>query len=42
MWLIVQWCLLNTDKDLNMAATQEGLAVEDPNDHAHLNDLSTP
>lgn len=33
---------ISADKDLNMAATQEGLAVENPNDHAHPNDLSTP
>jgi hypothetical protein len=33
---------VSADKDLNMAATQEGLAVENPNDYAHPNDLSTP
>lgn len=33
---------ISADKDLNMVATQEGLAVENPNDHAHPNDLSTP
>lgn len=33
---------VSADKDLNLAATQEGLAVENPNDHTHPNDLGTP